>query len=172
MINLNRGNLQSPPRKQNRLIVRLLWCMSCHHGGDRSSKGRRKLVNNRVIIYLSKLIAEAKGVFDHNSQAGNVQPCASFKKGFLCCQIVVVIRCGWKMSHDVRWRLKMHLKCAKATRGNLDLTRSQVLNAQVQLFSVSVQIAQRVLPLLRLITWIFVAPPSQTSWTFCKNQLC
>lgn len=47
--------------------------MSCHHGAIGLRREGEKLVNNRVIIYLSKLIAEAKGVFDQNSRVGIVQ---------------------------------------------------------------------------------------------------
>lgn len=68
--------------------------MSCHHGAIGLRREGQKLVNNRVIIYLSKLIAEAKGVFDQNSRVGIVQLCAAYKKGFLCCQVSIVINFG------------------------------------------------------------------------------
>lgn len=54
----NRNALQSPPSKQTTLIVWLLWCMAClnevicHRGSEKS-------INNRAIIYSSKLIGEA-----------------------------------------------------------------------------------------------------------------
>lgn len=54
----NHNTLQSPPSKQAALIVRLLWCMACLNEAI-CHRGSEKSINNRAIIYSSKLIGEA-----------------------------------------------------------------------------------------------------------------